>query len=171
MANRRTLKLSLADDRALRQLYVSFGYPVGQYNRRRQELLELTGAFNAATGRNATPEEILHYMIRQRKDGKWETFDGHHNRLASIDPDLLTPEQWETCIDLYLRFNFGADTFFYDKQLAKEFATEFARQSGVSIPPHILAAALVDRRKAGNLPKLHPVVREESGFTDFDQVG
>jgi hypothetical protein len=105
-------------------------------------------------------------MIRRRKDGNWETFDGTHRRAEPLPNTLFTAEEWQVVDRLYVDSGTGADTFLYDTQLAAEFAKKIAAATGRAIRPDILAAALVERRKNDELPRLRP----DAGFEDIDQV-
>lgn len=166
MAARKTVRLSVADDMTLRQLYRSFRVPVDQFRRRPSELSRLTDAFNAATGQDLTTGHVLHYMIRRRKDGNWETFDGTHRRAKALPDALFTDQEWQVVDRLYVESGIGADTFLYDSQLAAEFSAKIAAALGRAIRPDILAAALVERRKDDALPRLRP----DTGFADIDQI-
>lgn len=166
MAARKTVRLSEAEDQTLRRLYRSHRVPVDQFRRRPTELARLTDEFNAATGQQLAPGHLLHYMIRRRKDGTWETFDGTHMRAKPLPNTLFTDEEWQIVDRLYLDCGVGADTFLYDSQSAATFAAKVAAATGRAIRPDVLAAALVERRKNDQLPRLRP----DAGFEDIDQV-
>ncbi|OQZ06721.1 MAG: hypothetical protein B6D36_03545 [Planctomycetes bacterium UTPLA1] len=166
MAARTTVRLSPADDQTLRRLYRNNRVPIDQYRRRPSELARLADAFNAATGQQLTSGQLLHYMIRRRKDGNWETFDGAHRRAKPLPNTLFTDEEWQIVDRLYVDSGIGADTFLYDAQRAASFAERIVAAIGRAIRPDVLAAALVERRKDDALPRLRP----DSGFEDIDQV-
>lgn len=105
-------------------------------------------------------------MIRRRKDGNWETFDGAHRRAKPLPNTLFTDEEWQIVDRLYVDSGIGADTFLYDAQRAASFAERIVAAIGRAIRPDVLAAALVERRKDDALPRLRP----DSGFEDIDQV-
>ncbi len=168
MTHRRTIPMLDAEDSVLRSLYRSFRIPVGQYNRRRRALRRLTSLFNTATGRSVVAEDLLHYMITRRKQGRWETLNGDHKRLAPVLDDLLAPEEWLVLDEVYVQIGIGADTYFFDHEAAHEFASELSRRLERPFETHALAAAIVERRKSGSLPKLEPAA--EHGFDDIDQV-
>jgi hypothetical protein len=166
MAKRKTVRLSPHDDQTLRQLYRAQRIPVGQYRRRPGELARLTDAFNAATGQNLGTGALMHYMIRRRKDGDWETFGGDHRRARPLPDGLFSEQEWNVVDYLYVEFGVGADTFLYDDGLATAFAGKVAAALGRAIRPDVLAAALVDRRKDDQLPRLRP----DRGFEDIDEI-
>lgn len=166
MAARRTVRLSYQEDQTLRELYRGYRIPVGQYRRRPSDIARLTDAFNAATSQTLTSGALLHYMIRRRKDGNWETFDGQHRRARPIPQDLLSEDEWRVVDRLYVESGIGADTFLYDDDAAAAFSGKVAAALGRGIRPDLLAAALVDRRKDDKLPRLRP----DEGFEDIDQV-
>lgn len=166
MPVRKTVRLSPADDETLRRLYRSYRIPIDQYRGRPVERARLTDAFNAATGQQLGAETLLHYMIRRRKDGKWETFDGDHRRAKPVPADLFSDEEWRIVDRLYVDFGVGADTFIYKSKVATKFAVKVSAALGRAVRPDVLAAALVDRRKADALPRLGP----DAGFEDIDEV-
>lgn len=166
MAARKTIRLSSAEDQTLRRLYRSHRVPVDQFRRRPSELARLTDEFNAATGQHFATGQLLHYMIRRRKDGSWETFDGSHRRAKPLPNSLFTDEEWQIVDHLYVDSGIGADTFLYDGQVAEHFASRVAAATGRALRSDVLAAALVERRKNDQLPRLRP----DLGFEDIDQV-
>jgi hypothetical protein len=95
-------------------------------------------------------------------------------RSISAASLLLTPSRrlprlsaQEIIVDrLYVEFGVGADTFLYDTELTKRFASSVAAAIGRAIRPDVLAAALVERRKNDDLPRLRP----QGGFEDIDEV-
>lgn len=166
MAVRKTVRLNPDEDQTLRRLYRNLRVPVDQFRRRPGELARLADAFNAATGQQLTTGQVLHYMIRRRKDGNWETFDGTHRRAKPLPDALFTDEEWQVVDRLYVESGVGADTFLYDSQLAADFSAKIAAALGRAIRSDVLAAALVERRKDDALPRLRP----DAGFEDIDQV-
>lgn len=166
MAVRKTVRLSPDEDQTLRRLYRNLRVPIDQFRRRPSELARLTDALNAATGQQLSTGEVLHYMIRRRKDGNWETFDGTHRRAKPLPESLFTDDEWRIVDRLYVECGIGADTFLYDGKLAGEFCAKIAAAIGRAMRPDVVAAALVDRRKDDELPRLRP----DAGFEDIDQV-
>lgn len=166
MAARKTVRLNPDEDQTLRRLYRNLRVPVDQFRRRPRELARLTDAFNAATGLQLTTGQVLHYMIRRRKDGNWVTFDGTHRRANPLPDALFTNDEWQIVDRLYVECGVGADTFLYDGKLATDFCAKIAAALGRAMRADVVAAALVDRRKNDALPRLRP----DAGFEDIDQI-
>jgi hypothetical protein len=150
---KKSIPLSAQEDHLLRFLHRQTGIPDGQFPQRVAEWHHLTAVFNEATGRNDSPEDILHYILNKRKNALWFRFDGTHQRMRCPDSSTLTVEQWEILGAIYVELGVGADKFLTDPELRKEIHARFCKAAKVHIPPLLLAAAIVAHRKGGYLPK------------------
>lgn len=163
MAKRRkAIRLKPDERRLLKTLHRQSGVPDGQFPQRPKFWRQFTTMWNSATGRNDTPEDVLHYIVTQRKQALWFTFDGGHQRLSVPEPDTLTPEQWELVDAIYVEMAVASDNFLFDRDLRRELLRRFVAKTGVHVPELLFTAALVARRKGGLLPKT------ETGGTDGD---
>ncbi len=139
-----------------------------------------TDTFNEATGRDCTPEELLHYIMSRRKwnrgtPGRWEPLGKDHQRLQTPSMELLTPEQWEVVHEMYEGSGVSADVLLTDAEERRAFLLEFVRRTGAHIPELVFVAALVARRKDHLLPHSEgpdgPRDDEENlGFGDIDEI-
>ena len=156
--------------------------PIDQFSERRDELKELTDAFNAATGRSDVSDDLVHYMKTQRKRGLWVKLEGA--RAPSPPHERFSAEQVEVLVDIYkahvLVFGVASDILTYNEDVREGVAKEFAMRTGRRIPATRLAAKLEDMRKRGLLPKVEDVeqVADQDdggavadGFEDMDEVG
>jgi len=160
-------KLTIDEVDILKFLYVKQNVPTDQYKRRQQALRELTEGFNALTERTDEPDDLLHFMITQRKQGKWPKLGAGHSKLASVPEDVLTPDEWKILEEIYLDINKGSDNYAYDAGLRKELTRRFSA-AGRFVGPRTLAAALEKRRKEGLLPTISDQPPEP--FADMDSV-
>ncbi len=64
----------------------------------------------------------------------------------------------------------ASDAYALNADAAKRLQDEFARRTGRVLPPMILAAATIRRRKDGALATLKPRSGDDLGFSDIDQV-
>jgi hypothetical protein len=172
---RRAIRIRADERDILQELYLSFRIPSDQYNQRSEDLRRLTDAWNGATGRSDEPGEVLHYIVTQRKQKLWVTFDGDHEQLAGPAEDFLTPQEWQHLEAIYNEIlvgrNIGSDNLGFDPSLAREVSTAFFRRAGRSVSGRQLLAAILTRRKRGEWIHLEPGEGEEGlGFGDIDQI-
>lgn len=173
MANlRKAIRLFPHEIQLLKQLYFEFRVPSDQYRRRPDELSRFVDSWNGLTGRSDAPGEILHYIITQRKQKKWVTFDGDHKRLRSMPADFLSPDEWGHLRAIYNRLlatqEIGSDNLQYDDGLADRLAKDFAKLANRVVPGQLLFAAIMARRKRGEWEKLPK--KTDCGFGDIDEV-
>lgn len=168
--NRRCIRLSPDENNLLRTLHKQSGVPDGQFPQRPSFWREFTDTWNEATGRNDSPEELLHYIVTQRKQAKWFRFDGDYERLATPSFDLLSDEEWKVVETIYVDMGHAADNFLYDGELRSELLARFIQRTGRHIPDLVFSAALIARRKRGWLPKTESRDHNSIGFSDLDDV-
>jgi hypothetical protein len=160
--------LSIDDKEILKFLYVREKTPTDQYKRRPEALRKLTDRFNSLTERNDKPDDLLHFMISQRKQGKWPKLGTAHRKLGRVPLDLLTADEWKILDEIYLDMNKGSDNYAYNVELRRELAAGFSARAGRFLPARTLCAALERRRKEGSLPRLTD--KPEKPFGDIDAV-
>jgi len=172
-AKRKSIRLTFEEDQLLRTLHRQSGVPDGQFPQRPKFWRQFTNAWNAATGRTDTPEDVLHYIMTKRKKALWFRFGADHKPLPVPEPNTLTAEQWEVVDAIYVETGVGADNFLVDRDLRSELLKRFMARTGVHIPELLFTAALIARRKGGWLPKVPhtPGPDTDVGFGDIDQVG
>jgi len=161
-------RLSIDDRDMLKFLYVRQRIPTDQYKRRPEDLRKLTDRFNALTERSDEPDDLLHFMVSQRKQGKWPKLGSVHRKLARVPLDLLTADEWDILDEIYLDMNVGSDNYAFDAELRREFARRFSASAGRFVPARTLSAALERRRKEGSLPRL--TEKPPEPFSDMDAV-
>ena len=166
MTRRLCINLNPSDHDTLTQLYLQRRIATDRYMQRRNDLLELTAAFNGLTGREDRPEEILHYIqTKRRTKGGWVTFNGTHLRLPVVVGRLLDQDHIPILIGLFVEFNIGVEKFLHDHDLGLALERRFEEETGIRKRAYVLATALLELRKDGLLPKTQP---REDGFEDFD---
>lgn len=169
---RRAIPLSFSEDSSLRQQYIHFRIPTDQYKTRTEALQTFADTWNFATGRSDTGEELLHYMITQRKQKvkKWPTFDGDHLRSPSSE-GLLSPDEEQILrrvyTDLILPLNIGTEEFGYDRELKDAVARRFSIAARRAIPGDTLVGFIEARRKRGKWMTLRD---DRRGFGDMDEA-
>jgi len=168
MSRRRCIRLNPIEHETLAQLYVERRIATDRYMHRPNDLKSLTAVFNGLTGREDAPEDVLHYMqTKRRRKGQWPTLDGTHLRLPVVLGRLVDTEHAEVLKALYREFCKGAEAFVQDRALSVQLERRFLEDTGQRKRGYVLATALLEMRKAGELPKLE---RMDSGFDDFDQA-
>lgn len=176
---RKTIKLEPDEERLLRTMYYGALVPTDQYSRRPAFWRGFTAIWNNATERDDSREEVLHWLVTRRKrphgrSGRLEAIGESHKRLCSLDPDVLTKEQWETLAKIYREINVGSDNFVFDVKLSKRLVELFLESTGEHVPATTLVAALIARRKDGFLGHIdHSGLSSKDGdigFGDIDQV-
>ncbi len=160
--------LSIDDKEMLMFLYVRQRIPTDQYKRRPEDLRKLTDRFNALAERNDKADDLLHFMISQRKQGKWPKLGTSHRKLARVPLDLLTADEWKILDEIYLDMNVGSDNYAYNVELRSELARRFSVSASCFVPARTLCAGLERRRKEGLLPRLTD--KPEKAFGDIDTV-
>lgn len=181
MATRRSSILILPDEREmLWELYREYRIPSDQYRRRPKELDRFTGAWNGLTNRSDSSGELLHYIITQRKQKRWFTFDGTHQRLSAMPEDFLTNHEWSILRAIYeeqlIPLELGSDNLAYDDLLALNLSREFYDRAGRVVHGRLLFAAIMQKRKRGDWVKLprsreaNPNERRMRPFGDIDSV-
>jgi hypothetical protein len=167
MARRKTINLNPFDHDTLARLYVVRRIATDRYMHRQDDLRDLTATFNGLTGREDTPEDILHYMqSKRRHKGKWPTLNGNHLRLPIVVGRLVDFDHLPVLAKLHLEFNVGPETFTHNRELARALECRFFEETGVRKRGYVLATAMIEFRKDGKLPKTGR--RRDDGFTDFD---
>lgn len=174
MTRRSTIKLSPDHDLFLRRHHRQSGVPDGQFPQRPVFWRRFTDQWNAATDRDDTPEEVLHYITTRRKrprgrPGRWDPFGDDYLKLKGPEESLLREKEWKIVADIYLTFDEGSDNMLYDTELRTRFLLEFANRTGRHLPPLLFTAALVARRKDGKLPTLN-TKDGDLGFGDMDEI-
>jgi hypothetical protein len=169
--HRATFRLQNDEDESLRALYREFNIPTDQYPHRPDDLQRLVSAWNQLTGRSESPSDVLHYMITRRKKSKWERL----GRDAGGDfqrPQVAFTEEEIAHLDaIHEELQVASDNYAINPEAAKRLQEEFARRAGRIVPPMLLAAAMIGRRKAGALATLKPKSDDQDlGFSDIDQV-
>ena len=155
----------------MRTLYREFDIPTDQYPRRPDDLARLVRHWNNLTGRNEPAAEVLHYMITRRKKGKWERL-GRDAGRASPPSLSLSDEELGHLDAIHEELQIASDNYALNPEAAQRLQEEFARRTNRVLPPMLLAAAMIHRRKLGNLATLRPKSdQNDVGFTDIDQVG
>lgn len=174
MARRKTINLNPFDHETLARLYVTRRIATDRYMHRPDDLRDLTATFNGLTGREDTPEDILHYIQtkrRQNKRGqpqKFPTLNGTHERLPLVVGRLVDPDHLPVLVTLHQEFGVGPETFVQNREMSRALERRFFEETGVRKRGYVLATALIELRKEGNLPKTGR--RRDDGFTDFDAV-
>jgi hypothetical protein len=168
---RRTFHLQKHEDESLRALYREFDITTDQYPHRPDDLQRLVSAWNDLTGRNESASDVLHYMITRRKKGQWERLGrdaGRDFRQPQVD---FSDEEIRHLDAIHEELQVASDNYAIDGEAAKRLQEEFARRTGRVVPPMVLAAAMIRRRKAGALATLKPKSDgKDLGFSDIDQV-
>lgn len=176
---KKSIKISKHDDDLLRTLYLQFRVPTDQFPKRPTFWNEFTGIFNDATGRNESPEDILHYMVTRRKrgigqPGRWPTLDGTHEKMPCL-PFSAFGIDFSILKEIYEELRIGSDNFAFDANLGQILANMYAERTGNAFQPGVLWGALVTWRKHGRLGKLSdlPPINEDEdlGFGDINDVG
>jgi hypothetical protein len=172
MATRRpTLQLQKDEDASLRALYREFDIPTDQYPHRPEDLQRLVAAWNQLTGRNESPSDVLHYMISRRKKGKGERLGWNAGADFQRPQVAFTDAEIKHLDAIHEELQVASDNYAINPELAKRLQQEFARRAGRLVPPMMLAAAMISRRKAGALATLKPKSDDQDlGFSDIDQV-
>lgn len=168
---RASLRLLPEEDAALRQLYKHSGIPTDQYPQRPDDLVRLVDTWNGLTGRKETAPDVLHYMVTRRKKGEWERL-GRGAAAAPAHAGFELKAEELTHLDaIHEELQIASDNYALNPELGKKLQYEFARRTGRVVPPMILAAVMITRRKAGALATLRPKQDENDlGFSDIDEV-
>jgi hypothetical protein len=168
---RRPPQLLPHEDELLRTLYREYNTPTDQYPQRPDDLLRLVGTWNGLTGRNETAPDVLHYMVTKRKNGEWERLGRTASNSLAAHRLTFSPDELGQLDAIHEELQIASDSYALNPEAAKKLQGEFARRTGRIVPGMILAAAMVYRRKNGNLAALRPKADEQTiGFTDIDQV-
>lgn len=166
---RRLLQLLPHEDELLRTLYRQLSLPTDQYPHRPDDLLRLVGMWNAFTGRNESAPDILHYMITKRKNKQWEKLGRAETKGTAPQRLSFSAEELDHIDAIHEELQIPSDNYAINPDASKKLQEEFARRTGRIVPPMILSAAMIYRRKNGNLATLKP--KTDLGFSDIDQVG
>jgi len=133
--------------------------------------LRLVGTWNGFTGRNKATPDVLHFMVTKRKNGEWERLGRTASSGFALQWLTFSPEQLVQLDAIHEESQIASDSYALDPEAANKLQGEFARRTGRIVPGMILAAAMVYRRKNGNLAALRPRTGEQTiGFSDIDQV-
>lgn len=165
---RNCILLNPIEHETLARLYVEKRIATDRYMHRPNDLRDLTAAFNGLTGREDAPGDILHYMqTKRRRAGLWPKFDGTHIRLPVVLGRLVDDDQAEILKLLHQELGEGPERFVHHRDLGVQLERRFFEETGVRRRAYVLATAMMELRKQGNLPTLYDTMRE---FDDFDQA-
>ncbi len=172
MATRRpTFRLQKDEDASLRALYREFNIPTDQYPHRPDDLQRLVSAWNDLTGRSESASDVFHYMITRRKKGQWEHLGRGAGGGFQHQAMTFTEEEIQHLDAIHEELQVASDNYAINGEAARRLQEEFARRTGRVLPPMVLAAAMIRRRKAGALATLKPKADDQDlGFSDIDQV-
>lgn len=174
MQRRKKIQLTNNEDSVLRDLYRHFRVPDGQFRKRPKFAQHFLDVWNAATGRDDTLGDVLHYIATLRKQKLWVTLEGNHRRMPSGQGVVgFTPEACEIIDIEYSAMGIGSDNFSYELELVDRIHKRLIKELGYHLPRHVLVAGIIDRRKAGHLPKSQrdrPDPDGDIGFSDIDDV-
>lgn len=127
--------------------------------------------WNNLTGRAEAAPDVLHYMVSRRKKAKWERLGRNAGNGFASPAVQLTDEDYKHLDAIHEELQIASDNFALNSELAEKLQREFARRTNRILPPMILAAAMISRRKAGALATLKPKPDDQDlRFTDIDQV-
>lgn len=172
MARRKTINLNPIEHETLARLYVARRIATDRYMHRPDDLRDLTATFNGLTGREDSPEDLLHYMQTKRRQNrrgqpqKFPTLNGNHLRLPIVVGRLVDPDHLPVLAKLHLEFGVGPEMFVQDREMARALERRFFEETGVRKRGYVLATAMIEFRKDGQLPKTGR--RRDDGFEDFD---
>ena len=114
---------------------------------------------------------MLHYMMTRRKKKDWPTIGRGKQPDEVHEAVKLDAEDWPHVDAIYEELQIASDNFAATKKLSKKFAREFAKRTGKVIPPMLLAAAVICRRKSARLATLKPrSTQDDLGFSDIDKL-
>lgn len=168
---RQSLRLLPHEDELLRTLYREFNIPTDQYPQRPEDLIRLVNHWNNFTGREEAAPDVLHYMITRRKKGKWERLGRDAGNGFSRPKLDFTEEELKHLDAIHEELQIASDNFALNTDLAQKLQLEFVRRAGRIVPHMILAAAMINRRKAGALATLKPKADDRDlGFSDINKV-
>jgi hypothetical protein len=165
---RKCIRLNPIEHETLARLYVEKRIATDRYMHRPNDLRDLTNAFNGLTGRDDAPGDVLHYMqTKRRRAGLWPTLDGTHIRLPVVLGRLVDDDHKELLKRLYTELGEGPERFVHHSDLGAKLEQRFLEETGVQRRAYVLATAMMELRKQGELPTLEQTKR---GFDDFDQA-
>lgn len=168
---RPTVRLLPHEDALLRALYLEYNIPTDQYPQRPDDLARLVDTFNNLSGRKEAAADLLHYMISRRKKKRWEKLGrGAGNGFSRPKVDF-TEDELKHLDAIHEELQIASDNFALNPELAEKLQKEFAIRAGRIVPHMILAATIINRRKAGSLATLKPKAGDEDiGFTDINEI-
>lgn len=168
---RRSLGLLPHEDSLLRVLYREFNIPTDQFPQRADELARLVETWNNLCGRSEAAPDVLHYMITRRKKKQWERLGRDAGNGFSRPKVDFSQVELEHLDAIHEELQIASDNFALNAELAEKLQQEFARRASHIVPHMILAAAMINRRKAGALATLKPKLNEQDlGFSDISRV-
>ena len=134
-------------------------------------LIRLVGTWNDFTGRKEAVPDVLHYMITRRKNGEWERLGRNAGHGLARPWADFSEEELKHLDSIHEELQIASDNFALNSELAQRLQQEFARRTNRIVPPMILAATMINRRKIGALATLRPKVKDQDlGFSDMDEV-
>ena len=169
MTRRKSLSLLAHEDALLRTLYRQFNITVDKLPQRPDDLQKFVATWNRLSGRTDSASELLRYMMNRRKNKKWETL-GRDTVKASTLGIEFSDEDYAHLDKIHEQLQVASDNYAVNPESAKRLQEEFARRAGRVVPQEILAAVMMNRRKAGKLATLKPK-GDDIGFSDINQVG
>ena len=168
---RRSVRMLPHEVQVLRDLYQESNIPTDQYPQRQIDLDSLIANWNSICGRDESAPDILHFMVTQRKRGKWVKLGRSGCEKLNEIGLGLSDDELKVLDVIHEEMQIASDKFALDAELAGRLQKEFAKRTNRIFPPLLLAAAMIKRRKVGALATLKPSGSEcQKPFADMDKV-
>ena len=153
---RRPLQLLPPEDELLRTLYRQENIPTDQYPQRHDDLLRLVSNWNGFTGRNESAPGRSSLHGDQTQEWEMGTPRPHHVRYPCTSAADVFTRRAGAARRHPRRVADPSDNYALNPELAEKLKNEFARRTDRIVPGTILAAAMIYRRKIGNLARTRP---------------
>lgn len=177
MGQKKKINLLPHERDSLVKLYLKWRIPIGQFQRRPNELDSFVAEWRSLTGRTDTGGELIHYMRNQRQQALWVRLED--KALPAPPLAKFTAEEGELLVQLYTKYvtaaGEGSGVLDQEPEIAKNIANEFAEITGRIVAPNDITAKLTALRRRGTFPKVGRTVSHASptpdvGFADIDEA-
>lgn len=157
MPRRPKVWLTEEQDHALRDLYRRRLLTVDEYTKRPELLRELVASWRTSCGAEIDANDVLRYMLNQRKRGNWPKLGRSSSKTRPLPSTTLSDEERQHFLSLYrtrlTNQGLGSDQLLLDDRLAEEFQRQFARRSGRRLSLVELRGVALQMRKQMVLPR------------------
>jgi hypothetical protein len=173
-ATRKSIQVFDHERALLVELYMKWRIPVDSFDGFPDEKATFAEEWRTMSSRTDSADDLVHYMMVQRKRGLWVKLGDDYRRLPPLP--AFTADETEALVGIYHErvtiLENGSDVLSFESETKDLIARDFQEETGRFIEPHLLVMKITALRKRGLLPKVgnRGQDKQNRGFDDIDKA-